>query len=159
DYDNFIHYTEIERPRRLVYEHGTHRVGDPSNFHVTVDFTEEGGKTRVTKRAIFSSAEQLRIVVEQYHADRGAVENMDRMSEFVAAASAQPGEFVIARVFDAPRALVWRAYTEAAMLTEWWGPKGMGIRVVSLDVRPGGAFRYAMVAPNGQEMFGKMTYR
>ncbi len=68
-------------------------------------------------------------------------------------------DFVITRVFDAPRDLVWKAWTEAPRLAEWWGPKGCAIRVVKLDVRPGGIFHYAMQFKPGHDMWGRFVYR
>lgn len=68
-------------------------------------------------------------------------------------------QFTITRSLDAPRDLVFKAWTEPQHLANWWGPAGMGLRVVSLDLRPGGIFHYAMVAQNGAEMFGRMAYR
>ncbi|HKZ97779.1 MAG TPA: SRPBCC domain-containing protein [Hyphomicrobiaceae bacterium] len=68
-------------------------------------------------------------------------------------------EFVISRVFDAPRELVWKAWTEAPRLAQWWGPKGCTIRVVKLDVRPGGMFHYAMQFKPGHDMWGRFIYR
>ncbi len=68
-------------------------------------------------------------------------------------------EFVITRVFDAPRDLVWKAWTEPEHLAEWWGPKGCTVRVVKLDVRPGGMFHYAMQFKPGHDMWGRFVYR
>ena len=68
-------------------------------------------------------------------------------------------EFVISRVFDAPRELVWKAWTEAERLALWWGPKGSKIRVIKLDVRPGGIFHYAMQFKPGHDIFGRFIYR
>ena len=68
-------------------------------------------------------------------------------------------DFVISRVFDASRERVWKAWTEAESLARWWGPKGCTLRVVSLDVRPGGIFHYAMAFQSGREMFGRFVYR
>ncbi len=55
----------------------------------------------------------------------------------------QQGEYVkeltIERVFDAPRARVWKAWTDPKLLAQWWGPKGMTNPVCEMDVRPGGA--------------------
>ena len=67
--------------------------------------------------------------------------------------------FVITRNFDAPRALVWKAWTEADRLAQWWGPKNFLIRVLKLDLRPGGIFHYSMKTPDGREMWGRFTYR
>lgn len=66
--------------------------------------------------------------------------------------------FQISRVFDAPRDLVWKAYTEAERLAQWWGPKDFKTRVLQLDFRPGGVFHYAMETPQG-EIYGKFVYR
>jgi uncharacterized protein YndB with AHSA1/START domain len=57
-------------------------------------------------------------------------------------------EFTVTRVLDAPRPLVWRAWTEPAQLARWWGPRGFTIPLdtISMDVRPGGRLRATMVA-------------
>lgn len=68
-------------------------------------------------------------------------------------------EFSITRVFAAPRELVWKAWTEAERLAKWWGPKGSTIRVLNLDVRPGGVFHYAMQFKPGHDMFGRFVFR
>lgn len=67
--------------------------------------------------------------------------------------------FSISRTFDAPRALVWKAYTEIDQLSKWWGPKGFIWIKGTLDFKPGGVFHYGMRAPTGQEMWGKFVYR
>jgi uncharacterized protein YndB with AHSA1/START domain len=70
-----------------------------------------------------------------------------------------PSEFSITRVFNAPRQLVWNAWTEAHRLAEWWGPKGFTMKVAKLDLRPGGTFHYSMLTPDGHEMWGKFIYQ
>jgi uncharacterized protein YndB with AHSA1/START domain len=67
--------------------------------------------------------------------------------------------FVISRVFDAPRDRVWKAWTDPAALAQWWGPKGAQIRVIKLDFRPGGVFHYAMAFQPGHDIFGRFVYR
>jgi uncharacterized protein YndB with AHSA1/START domain len=69
------------------------------------------------------------------------------------------GEFVIERVFDASRELVWKAWTESERMAQWWGPKGFQMRVARLDLRPGGIFHYSMRSPDGKDLWGKFTYR
>jgi uncharacterized protein YndB with AHSA1/START domain len=68
-------------------------------------------------------------------------------------------DFVIARVFDAPRELVWRCFTEAEHMKQWWGPKGFTVFAAKMDLRPGGTFLYGMKAPEGTPMWGKMVFR
>ena len=58
-------------------------------------------------------------------------------------------ELTIVRLFDAPRALVFAAFTDPVHLARWWGPHGFTNPVCEFDARPGGAFRIHMQAPDG----------
>jgi len=66
--------------------------------------------------------------------------------------------FVISRTFNAPRELVWQAWTDPRHMG-WWGPKGVTIHHAKLDLRPGGTFHYGMKTPEGREMWGKWVIR
>ncbi|MGE5595777.1 MAG: SRPBCC family protein [Hyphomicrobiales bacterium] len=55
-------------------------------------------------------------------------------------------EFRVERIFNAPRDLVWRAYTEADLVGQWWG-RGHKLLVEALDVRPGGHWRFVEHTP------------
>jgi len=68
-------------------------------------------------------------------------------------------EFVLTRVFDAPRDLVWKAFTDPAHMKNWWGPKGFTVHVAKMDFRPGGSYHYCMRSPDGRDMWGKFVYR
>ena len=68
-------------------------------------------------------------------------------------------ELVITRVFDAPRELVFKAFTEPERVAQWWGPKGWTLPVCTMDVRPGGVWHYCMRGPEGEESWGKAVYR
>jgi len=68
-------------------------------------------------------------------------------------------ELVITRVVNAPRKLVWKAFTESDGLAHWWGPAGYTMLVHTLDLRPGGVFHYSMRSPDGQLMWGKFVFR
>jgi uncharacterized protein YndB with AHSA1/START domain len=67
--------------------------------------------------------------------------------------------FVISRVFDAPRDQVWKSWTEAERLKQWWGPKGFTVTHCKVDLRPGGIMHYCLRMPDGNEMWGKFVYR
>jgi len=58
---------------------------------------------------------------------------------------------IVTRVFDAPRELVWKAWTDPKYVMQWWGPKGFTAPVCKIDFRVGGKFLYCMRAPDGQE--------
>jgi uncharacterized protein YndB with AHSA1/START domain len=65
----------------------------------------------------------------------------------------------ITRTFDAPRGLVWKAWTDPERMAQWWGPKGFTMLASKMDLRPGGVYHYGMQAPAGEEMWGTLTYR
>lgn len=67
-------------------------------------------------------------------------------------------ELVITREFDAPRELVWRAWSEPEMFKRWWGPEGYTAPVVEIDFRVGGKFLGCMRAPNGKDFWSTGTY-
>jgi uncharacterized protein YndB with AHSA1/START domain len=70
-----------------------------------------------------------------------------------------PEEFVLSRVLDAPRNLVWQCFTDPERMKHWWGPKGFKVIASKMDLRPGGTYHYGLQAPNGQDMWGKFVYR
>ena len=65
-------------------------------------------------------------------------------------ASALP-DMTIVRVFDAPRALVWRAWTDPQLLAQWFGPKDFTNPVCEVDARVGGTLRVTMQSPDGTQ--------
>jgi uncharacterized protein YndB with AHSA1/START domain len=70
--------------------------------------------------------------------------------------------FTVTRDYDAPRSLVWKAWTELDRLKKWWGPKGFTMQSCTLDLKPGGRFHYNMRGPAGavmSELWGKFVYR
>jgi uncharacterized protein YndB with AHSA1/START domain len=60
-------------------------------------------------------------------------------------------EIVLTRVFDAPRELVFKAWTEPERLARWWGPDHFTNPVCQIDLRPGGAIWIVMRAPDGTD--------
>jgi uncharacterized protein YndB with AHSA1/START domain len=68
-------------------------------------------------------------------------------------------DFVISRVFDAPRELVWQAFTDPERMKQWWGPKGFTVMASNMDLRVGGTYHYGLKAPNGAMMWGRFVFR
>src|SRR6185437_9623230 len=97
---------------------------------------------------------------EARHRDNRA--RLRRAAVMTAAVKATPyGEktITLTRVFDAPRALVWRAWTEPKMMAQWFGPRGFTSSVPQLDVRVGGALRIVMHGPDGNDYPMKGVFR
>jgi uncharacterized protein YndB with AHSA1/START domain len=61
------------------------------------------------------------------------------------------GTVVISRVFAAPRALVWQAWIDPAMMVQWFGPSGFTIPQCKLDVQVGGSLKIVMRGPDGND--------
>jgi uncharacterized protein YndB with AHSA1/START domain len=67
-------------------------------------------------------------------------------------------QMVVTRVFDAPRDLVWKAWTDPKYVMQWWGPKGFTAPSCRMDFRVGGKFLCCMRAPDGQEFWNGGEY-
>lgn len=68
-------------------------------------------------------------------------------------------DLVITRIFDAPRALVWQAWTDPASFMRWWGPKDFTAPACKIDLRVGGVYLYCMRSPEGQDFWNTGVYR
>jgi len=67
-------------------------------------------------------------------------------------------EIVLSRVFEAPRELVFAAWTKEEHLTKWFGPKGFTTKTHECDVRTGGRWRFDMIAPDGKIFDNRMVF-
>ena len=67
-------------------------------------------------------------------------------------------EIVATRVFDAPRELVFRMWTDPKHIAHWWGPNGFTNTIHEMDVRPGGVWRFVMHGPDGVDYKNKIVY-
>jgi uncharacterized protein YndB with AHSA1/START domain len=66
---------------------------------------------------------------------------------------------IITRIFDAPRELVWKAWTEPERMVKWHGPRGFTSTIERSDFRPGGAFRIHMRGPENDEHWTQGVFR
>lgn len=64
----------------------------------------------------------------------------------------------VSREFNAPVEKVWRAYTESALLDQWWGPAPWRAETKFMDFSVGGFWLYAMIGPEGEKHWGRMNY-
>ncbi|MCH1912528.1 SRPBCC family protein [Leptospira noguchii] len=84
DYPNLIVFLEIIRPEKLVYKHGSDMEDHPGDFHVTVLFSEQNGKTTLDMTMLFNTVQQRNETVEKYGAIEGLNQTMDRLVEYLA---------------------------------------------------------------------------
>jgi len=69
-----------------------------------------------------------------------------------------PQAMIGTRVFDAPRELVFEAWTDPKHLAEWWGPNGFTTTTSDFDMRPGGVWRFVMHGPDGRDYENCITF-
>lgn len=153
DYRNEITYDEVVPLERLAYTHG------PSpKFNATISFLELGRKTQLTMRMIFPTAEERNMTVEKFGALEGQRQTFARLERYLEAPKARKTtiferlsdtEVFLSREFDAPRDLLFRVYTDAKLIPEWWGPRKESVVVDKCDLRPGGEWRFVSTSPNG----------
>lgn len=68
-------------------------------------------------------------------------------------------ELVITRMFDAPRELVWKTWTDPNHVMRWWGPKNFTSPFCTIDLRVGGKYLFCMRSPEGQEFWSAGVYK
>ena len=80
------------------------------------------------------------------------VERIDRGSTPTTTIYSEGAELVFERTFDAPRERVWKAFTDPEIVPRWWGPHGTTTKIVEMDVRPGGKWRYVSSAADRDDV-------
>ena len=83
----------------------------------------------------------------------------EKRSPVTALSKPSDREIAMTRVFDAPRELVFEAYTDPKHIPHWWGLRDHTTIVDTMDVRPGGLWRYVQRAPDGTEFAFNGEYR
>ena len=150
EYPNMSVFQEVVKPERIVFSHGGAKKGGPgANFVSTWTFEDVGGKTRLTVRMVFATAEERDAVVRNFNAVEGGKQTLERLAGYLPGMESAAPEFVLTRLFDAPRELVWRAFTDPVHLAKWWGPRIVTTPVCEMDVRVGGRYRIVMRMPDG----------
>src|SRR4030095_523220 len=143
DFKNKSIYKEVVKPDRLVYDH----VSGPK-FRSTVTFTEQGQKTLVSIQMLFDTPEERDNTVRTFKADVGLRQNIYKLEAYLKKLSPEK-EITITRIINAPREMVFKAWTDPDHLRAWWGPNGFTNPVCRIDPVPGGAIYIDMRGPDG----------
>ncbi len=159
NYPNEMVFTEVIPMERIGLElTGCREGAELIHFQQTMTFTDEEGGTRFTVRIVFATAEDRDQNVRDYGSIEGGEQMMERLNthlhersvhppekltEKLAAASATH-ELHITRIFDAPRELVWRAWTDPEMAKQWSGPKQFPAFYIQLGEKPGDRWRIGL---------------
>jgi uncharacterized protein YndB with AHSA1/START domain len=148
--------TEAVSNKRLAY---TWRYeGYAGDSLVTFELFAEGSKTRVrlTHEGLDTFPKIPALARKNF--EQGWTEILGTsLKNFVEGRRA--GEMILTRVFDAPRELVWKLWTEPEHIRKWWGPKGFTLPGCEMDFRSGGRYRFVMRGPDGQDAPFHGVYR
>jgi uncharacterized protein YndB with AHSA1/START domain len=136
---------EVVPPQRIVRTFEFE--GMPGHVALeTLTLAGLGGRTRLIILSEFESVED-RDGMLQSGMEQGASESYAHLADYLHELEGR--EIVLSRVFEAPRELVFRAWTDQRHIAEWWGPNGFTTTVHEMDVRPGGRWRFVMHGPDG----------
>jgi len=151
NYPNRIQYLEVLKNERLTYTHGSGDPDDPGQFHVKVTFESHGNKTKLSIRAIFTSADALDQVIKESGIIEGSRQTMNRLEAYLEKTTTEFVKYklVITRILDAPQKLVFSAFADSSLVSQWWGPKGFTNPVCEIDASIGGTISILMKGPDG----------
>ena len=145
-------FNDVVPPERLSFTTGLEGVFD---VLTTVTFTENRGKTTIHLHA--------RVLREYQDAtmylagmEQGWSQSLERLQE-VATPTADR-EIIGTRIFDAPRELVWKMWTDPNHIVKWFGPNGFTTTIHKMDVRPGGEWTFILHGPDGRNYDNRITY-
>ncbi|WP_242693306.1 SRPBCC family protein [Sabulibacter ruber] len=167
-------YKEIQEPVRLVatdcFSDAQGNTISPADaglpgdwadeLEVTLTLEEQNGKTLFTLQHKGLPNGEMREMTKA-----GWNESLDKLQEVLALEVSSPEsssigqDFEITCVLDAPKELVFKAWTEADRLNQWYGPQGFTLGVGKLELKPGGIFLYSMQAGNGPKLWGKFVFQ
>jgi uncharacterized protein YndB with AHSA1/START domain len=142
DYRNKSVYKEVVKYEKIVYDHVSPK------FQFTVTFKEQASKTLINIEMLFETPEVRDNVVKVFKADVGLRQNIYKLEGYLRRVSFER-EMSIERVINAPRKLVFDAWTDPEHLKNWWGPRGFTNPVCNVDATPGGTMHIHMQAPDG----------
>jgi uncharacterized protein YndB with AHSA1/START domain len=160
-------FHEIVEPRRLVFTSTAleNPAGKPLlEMLNTITHDDDNGLTKLTLHA--------RLVTQDFPLtpqaaaalsgmEQGWSESLYRLADELEnslKSAAEDCEIVITRVINAPRALVFDAWTKPEHIGNWWGPRGFTTTTDSMDVRPGGEWRFVMHGPDGTDYENRIVY-
>lgn len=156
DYPNKTLYLEVEKHRKLVYDHGGNDERAPL-FRVEVLFAEKSGQTKMDMRMILASPEAA-AETKKFIKQAGGNATWDRLAEYLEKESSGTEKFVINRTFDAPLDLMFELWTKPEHISKWLPPTGFQMEFIRADIKPGGGSLYFMSNGADVKMYGRAKY-
>jgi uncharacterized protein YndB with AHSA1/START domain len=160
-------FHEVIEPERLVFTTTAlnNASGTPQlKVQNVVTFSEQNGKTTIVLRAtVVRATDEATGAVAGM--EQGWSQSLERLTvllqNFACApeADTKDREITAMRIFNAPRELVFKLWTDPEHIVHWWGPAGFKNTIFEMDVRPGGRWRHIMHGPDGVDYKNESIYR
>jgi uncharacterized protein YndB with AHSA1/START domain len=143
-----LFFSDAEGNRVSPAEHGLPGDWD-GQLTIDVAFEDLGERTKITVRQTGFPPGEFKNM-----ATAGWSLSLDKLHESLV----EGRSIVLGRVFDAPRTLVWEAWTKPEHIANWWGPDGFKNKTHEMDFREGGIWRHTMIGPDGTEYPNRTEY-
>lgn len=143
-------YVDIDRPRRIAFDFGVGAETEPTT-RVTIDIaaTKTGCVLTLTHEGVWAGYEE--------RTQQGWTMILDKLSRTVGNEGER--ELVVSRSFDAPRALVWEAWTNPDHFAQWMGPRGFTTTKPQGQLKVEGTWRYDMIYHDGTVYPNRLVFR
>lgn len=155
DYENKTLYLEVEKQKKLVYDHGGND-DKPPMFRVSVLFSEEKGKTTMNMRMALptpEAAQQTKAFIKQAGGDA----TWDRLGEYLEKEATGKEKFVINRTFDVSIDTMFKMWTDPKHFEQWLPPTGFTMKFMKCEIKEGGGTFYSM-SGMGVTLYGRAKY-
>jgi uncharacterized protein YndB with AHSA1/START domain len=155
DYPNTTKYLEVEKHKKLVYDHGA-SDDRPPMFRVQVLFSDVEGKTKMDMTMILPTPEAAQNT-RKFVKKAGGDATWDRLGEYLAKEGTGKELFVINRSFDAPIDVMFEMWTNPRHFSQWLPPTGFNMEFLRSDIKQGGSAFFVMTA-GSMKMYARASY-
>jgi uncharacterized protein YndB with AHSA1/START domain len=154
DYPNRTIYLEVDKYKRLVYDHGGYEDRPPL-FRVTVLFEKQGSKTQMEMTMTWPTAE-IATEMKKFIIQANGHSTWDRLAEHLA--GSKRTMFVINRSFETSIENMFTLWTDPNHFSQWLGPAGSQLEFIKNEVGEGKTSFYKMTYDEGPTIYGKINY-
>ncbi len=156
DWPNRTYYHEVERYKRLVYDHGA-TENTPPLFRVTVTFKEIGEQTEMDMIMALPTPEAA-AQTKKFVKDAGGNGTWDRLAEYLAQKIDAKEVFIVNRTFETLPENLFDMWARPQHFSQWLGPNGTRMEYLKDEIAEGSTSFYKMSYDTGLVMYGKMNY-
>lgn len=157
DYPNIATYHEVDKYKKLVYDHGA-TENTPPLFRVTVTFSETNGQTTMDMTMALESEAKAK-EISKFIKQANGNSTWDRLGEYLEESQNKKDAFIINRSFAADQKTVFEMWANPEHLAKWMGPAGADMDFIKVNAAEGGSSLYYMKNADGSTMYGQIHYK